>query len=710
MLNRIKHFPFRHIHVVGLLFAACILSLLVQPFAPGTAVAAPSVITLPTLWEVGGLSAGNESAGQAARIATDSSGNVAVVSGPALGSYLAVTSYTADGAFRWQNMISPSTGVFLGDWVAAAPNGDFVAVGHNISGSSGNPIAISMVRYGSDGAFQWRVDIGGFFPSVGRLLLDSGGNAYLAFNTVGDGQDIRVHKYSPSGALLWSQFINTGFMSNNYATSLALSADQMEVVVTGDTVGGAEWITALYDTSTGNRKWLVVAPEGTAALDVVIDPQRVYVTGQGVTDPSTPALASHLTVIAYDRVTGAKLWRTDKNPIDGSHSIGLRMALSSDGSLVVTGQTSRGFLDWYTLSIETNGAVRWEAVRDGGLNTDEIPRGLLTLPDGTTVVTGPGGPNLPGGYIQGVTAGYSTDGTLLWEGFSRLATVWVTTLPDHVVCATGGYDALITCWLAPPTTPPTPTSTINPRVTPTPTATNTPGPGSSFLHVADIAMSIVPFSGNRNQGRAVVTIHDANNQPVSGATVNGAFTGDSNNSASGATNASGQITLTSSIVKNGSNWTFCVNTVTKSGLTYNPAANAETCDSTGADPTPSPTPTATPAHGGTMHIGDLDGSSAPGALNRWDATIVMTVHDNDDKPVSGVTVSGAWSAGASGSSSCITNASGQCSVSKPGTRNSVLSVTFTVTNANHSSLSYQSASNHDPDGDSNGTLIVVNQP
>jgi PKD repeat protein len=48
--------------------------------------------------------------------------------------------------------------------------------------------------------------------------------------------------------------------------------------------------------------------------------------------------------------------------------------------------------------------------------------------------------------MQGVTAGYSSNGTLLWEAFSTLPTVWATALPNGDVCATGGYDALITCW------------------------------------------------------------------------------------------------------------------------------------------------------------------------------------------------------------------------------------------------------------------------
>jgi PKD repeat protein len=403
-------------------------------------IGAPSV---PVLWTGGGLSAGTDSAGQAARIATDAWGNVSVVSGPALARDLAVTSYTANGSLRWHSTVSPSVGTFTGDWVVAAPNGDVVAVGRNVD-SNGNPIAITLVRYGADGTLQWRVDLARTRPWVARLMADSQGNAYLAFSSVGDGQDIQLHKYNPSGVLLWSQLVSTGSFANDMATSLALSPDETDVVVTGDISGGASWITAAYNATTGVRRWLVAAAEGTAALDVVVDSGRVYVTGQG-----NVGISRFLTVVAYDRATGARLWRTDKKPADAAGAAGLRMDLAPDGSVVVAGQASRGFLDWYTVAFESTGEVRWEAVRDGGLNTDEVPRGVLVLPDGTTVVTGPGGPNLPGGYIQGVTAGYAPNGTLLWEAFSRMATVWAVGLPSGDVCAAGGYDALVTCWRVP---------------------------------------------------------------------------------------------------------------------------------------------------------------------------------------------------------------------------------------------------------------------
>jgi hypothetical protein len=106
----------------------------------------------------------------------------------------------------------------------------------------------------------------------------------------------------------------------------------------------------------------------------------------------------------------------------------------------------------------------------------------------------------------------------------------------------------------------------------------------------------------------------------------------------------------------------------------------------------------------SSHIGDLDGSKS-GSL-RWNATVTVIVHDNNEQPVSGATVSGSWSNGL-GSSSCTTDSTGKCSMTKSSIKFSISSVTFTVSNVTHATLSYVSANNHDPDGDSNGTNITI---
>jgi hypothetical protein len=49
-------------------------------------------------------------------------------------------------------------------------------------------------------------------------------------------------------------------------------------------------------------------------------------------------------------------------------------------------------------------------------------------------------------------------------------------------------------------------------------------------------------------------------------------------------------------------------------------------------------------------------------------------------------------------------------MTKTGLKTSAASITFTVTNLTLMGLTYQSAANHDPDGDSIGTAISILKP
>ena len=126
--------------------------------------------------------------------------------------------------------------------------------------------------------------------------------------------------------------------------------------------------------------------------------------------------------------------------------------------------------------------------------------------------------------------------------------------------------------------------------------------------------------------------------------------------------------------------------------------------------TSTPTPTETPISS-TMHVGDLDGSSAWTTGSAWwKPTVTITVHDADHSLVANAEVSGSWSDGYSGSTSCITDGNGQCSVTtSEEIHKNTASVNFTVDDVTDT-LTYQSSDNHDPDGDSDGTQITVNKP
>ena len=118
------------------------------------------------------------------------------------------------------------------------------------------------------------------------------------------------------------------------------------------------------------------------------------------------------------------------------------------------------------------------------------------------------------------------------------------------------------------------------------------------------------------------------------------------------------------------------------------------------------TATATPAG---MHISDLDASSSR-QLTRWTARVTVTVRSAGNQVLSGVTVTATWSAGANGTVSCTTNNSGICTLSKSNLSLTTASVTFKVTRLTKTGWIYQPTANQDPEGDSNGTDIIVTRP
>jgi PKD repeat protein len=94
-----------------------------------------------------------------------------------------------------------------------------------------------------------------------------------------------------------------------------------------------------------------------------------------------------------------------------------------------------------------------------------------------------------------------------------------------------------------------------------------------------------------------------------------------------------------------------------------------------------------------MHVEHLGGSKAAENAESWRASVVVLVLDEHTSPVRNATVSGAWSGGTWGTSSCLTEDTGLCTYRSDAIPASAASVTFTVTDLAHSSLAY------DPDQD-----------
>jgi hypothetical protein len=88
---------------------------------------------------------------------------------------------------------------------------------------------------------------------------------------------------------------------------------------------------------------------------------------------------------------------------------------------------------------------------------------------------------------------------------------------------------------------------------------------------------VLKSAGPNHSATATVTIHDTDENPVAGATVDGTWSGSYSQSVSGVTEADGTVTFTSGKVRDGNaTFTFTVDNVVKEGYTYDPALDLYT--------------------------------------------------------------------------------------------------------------------------------------
>ena len=121
----------------------------------------------------------------------------------------------------------------------------------------------------------------------------------------------------------------------------------------------------------------------------------------------------------------------------------------------------------------------------------------------------------------------------------------------------------------------------------------------------------------------------------------------------------------------------------------------------GAPPPPPPPPS-------SVHVGDLDRSSLNLTSTRWRARATIRVHNGDHGPLPGVVVRGRF--GTNGAVlTCTTGPGGGCTLRRD-LRRTRASIGFVVLGLSKASYVYAAGSNHDPDGDSDGTRITVTRP
>jgi serine protease len=126
-------------------------------------------------------------------------------------------------------------------------------------------------------------------------------------------------------------------------------------------------------------------------------------------------------------------------------------------------------------------------------------------------------------------------------------------------------------------------------------------------------------------------------------------------------------------------------------------------------PLPPPPAIPEPDPATQLRVADLDGLART-ARGSWGATVQILVQDLTGAPVAGAGVYGEWTGGARGSGWCTTDATGWCSALKDGIKKGSSTTSFRVYSVKVSGMAYARDTNLDPDGDSNGTEIVIRRP
>ena len=253
-------------------------------------------------------------------------------------------------------------------------------------------VAIWEQRYGRPGKAWDRATSAAVSPD-GDTVFVTGGSAG------GTGrQDYATLAYDAStGAVLWTKRYDgpgVGSHGGDTAYDLAVSPNGANVIVTGTSSGPlthTDVATVAYDAVTGAKVWEMRFDGPRSKLDAGVslafnpDGTTVFVTGYS---DYFRFYGTQYVTLAYDAATGAQTWtRLYDSPIDAEPGdTGISLAVASDGARVfVTGTTTYGYAT-VAYDAETGGRIWVDRYDSGGYGG---ARSVAVSPDGTTVfVTG----------------------------------------------------------------------------------------------------------------------------------------------------------------------------------------------------------------------------------------------------------------------------------------------------------------------------------
>ena len=244
----------------------------------------------------------------------------------------------------------------------------------------------------------------------GLVLVTGYSNPGLNF----DYPDILTVAYEPSGNEAWSDEWGPSLSSADFAASLAIGTTGI-VYVGGSTTasGQSDTLTVAYDAS-GNRLWSASRDGGLGLGDHLLALAPTPDGGVAATGYTDPYVNENILTVVYGP-DGIERWAAIADSVAGGWDMGAAIAVDAAGRTFVTGRSYKpGHLDpdFITVAYDSAGGLLWSRERGGVAGGEDFAGTLAVSSQGTLFVTGS---SENGANTDFLTVAYSPGGYELFE-------------------------------------------------------------------------------------------------------------------------------------------------------------------------------------------------------------------------------------------------------------------------------------------------------
>jgi cysteine-rich repeat protein len=260
---------------------------------------------------------------------------------------------------------------------------------------------------------------------------DSAGNVFVTGGeaTAGQGVDIVLRKYSPAGAVMWTQTANGSANGADYGEGVAVDASGNVFVIgiVNDTGTGEDIFIRKYNGSTGATIWTQIYNGALGGNDegfgVAVGPTGdIFVTG-AVNNAAGQDF--NLWYAKLAGINGTVVYQSAVNGAANQVDAGVGIAADAMGNFVITGllRASANNADVWTTYFKdnVNSATQvWTRTYNGLANGDDVGNGVALDPSGNVIAVGSETVSGQGSNVW--VRKYDSAGNTVWtQGYNGVA-------------------------------------------------------------------------------------------------------------------------------------------------------------------------------------------------------------------------------------------------------------------------------------------------